>query len=101
VAFAVAPEGAGRVIAFGNSRFLTNGFLDSPDAGPANMDLGLNAVNWLVGREEAIDVRPRAVYENRVDLLKGELATIAIYVLGVMPLAGALLGLMVWLVRRR
>ena len=65
------------------------------------MDLALNAVNWLVGREEAIEARPRSVFENRIDLLDDERTTIRLYVLLWMPLSGILLGLLVWFVRRR
>jgi hypothetical protein len=101
VAYAVELETGGRAVVFGNSVFMTNGFLMSTDGGPANMDLALGAVNWLIGREEAIDVRPRAVFESRVDLIEGESLQVRLYALLYMPLGAALLGLLVWFTRRR
>ncbi len=98
---AVSGFGAGRAVVFGNSSLLTNLFLTSAEGGRANMDLGLNAVHWLAGREEAIEARPRQVYESRVDLTEEERGRIALYVMLFLPLAGAALGVGVWLVRRR
>ena len=99
--YAVSDPGGGRAVVYGNGAFLTNGFLGDAGGGPANLPLGLNAVNWLVGREQAIDVAPRPVYVSRVDLLEDELARIVLYVLVFMPLAGAGLGVLIWFVRRR
>ena len=76
-------------------------FLSSAEGGRANLDLGLNSLHWLLEREEAIAVRPRAVYESRVDLLDHERQRIGLYVLGLLPLGGAGLGLLVWFMRRR
>jgi hypothetical protein len=98
--FALSGEG-GRSVVFGNSSFLTNAFVTSAEGGKANADLGLNAANWLAGRDEAIGSRPRQVFESRVDLTDEERRTVAIYVLLLMPLGGALLGALVWFARRR
>ncbi len=65
------------------------------------MDLGLNASHWLTGREAAVGARPRQVFESRVDLTDEESQRVSLYVLGLMPLGGALLGALVWFVRRR
>jgi hypothetical protein len=100
VAAAIAPQGAGRLVLFGASSFLTNAYF-ATEGGRANLDLGLNSVNWLVGREEAVESRPRQVYESRVDLLDEERRLIGLYVLALMPLGGVLLGLLTWWARRR
>jgi len=91
----------GRAVVFGSSSFLTRVFLLDAEGGPANLDLGLNALAWLVQREEAIAARPRQVYESRVDLTPDEQGRIVFYVVVLMPLGGAALGLLVWLARRR
>lgn len=99
---AMALEGGpGRVVIVGGSQFLTNGGLAGRESGPANLDLVLNAVNWLAEREHVVDVPPREVYESRVDLYEGEQRDVFLYVVVYMPLGGALLGLLMWFVRRR
>jgi len=100
VALALEPNDAGRLVVFGASSFLTNQYLQA-EGGRANLDLGLNSVNWLVGREEAIEARPHQVFESRVELLDEERRLIGVYVLGLMPLGGLLLGLLTWWARRR
>ncbi len=100
LAFALSGDG-GRCVVFGNSSFLTNSFLTSAEGGKANADLGLNAANWLAGRDEAIGSRPRQVFESRVDLTDDERTSVSIYVLLLTPLGGALLGALVWFARRR
>jgi hypothetical protein len=101
VAMAMEDGGSGRAVVFGCSTFLARDFLTGAEGGRANMDLGLNSVNWLVEREEAIEARPRSVYESRVDLLDSERRQVMLYVLGLMPLGGVLLGVLVWFARRR
>jgi len=101
VALALEPPAGGKSVIFGSSSFLTNTFLTSAEGGPANMDLGLNSVNWVLGRKSAIEARPREVIESRVDMTPDERRTVSLYVLGLMPLGGALLGVLVWFARRR
>jgi len=99
---AMAVEGGpGRVVIVGGSQFLTNGAVAGRESGPANMDLALNAMNWLAEREQVVDVPPREVYESRVDLFEGEQRDVFLYVVVYMPLGGALLGLLMWFLRRR
>ncbi|HZM00428.1 MAG TPA: GldG family protein [Planctomycetota bacterium] len=100
VALALQPADAGKLVIFAASSFLTDQYLRA-EGGRANLDLGLNSVNWLVGREEAIEARPRQVFESRVELLDEERRLVGLYVLGLMPLGGVLLGLLTWWARRR
>ena len=65
------------------------------------MDLILNSMNWLAEREQLVDVPPREVFESRVDLFDAEQRDVFLYVVVYMPLAGALLGLIMWFIRRR
>jgi hypothetical protein len=100
VGFALEGQG-GRAVVFGGGGFLTNSYLDATKGGPGNMDLGLNAANWLVQRDYALGIRPREVYESKVELFPGELGDVFLYVVVLMPLGGILLGVLVWFVRRR
>lgn len=99
---AMALEGApGRAIFLGGGQILTNVHITGRGAGPANMDLILNSMNWLAEREQLVDVPPREVFESRVDLFDAEQRDVFLYVVVYMPLAGALLGLLMWFIRRR
>lgn len=100
IAFAV-EGGPGRVVAFGGSGFMGNGFHAARAGSPANMDLLLNAANWLAEREQAMAARPRDAYASRVDLYEEERSLVFLYVVVLMPLGGAALGLLVWFARRR
>ncbi len=101
-ALGLALDGqGGRVVVFGASSFLTSAFLLPAEGGPANRDLGLNALAWLVRRETTIAARPRQVFESRVDLTPAEQGRVVLYVTVLMPLGGIVLGLAVWLARRR
>ncbi len=91
--------GLGRVTLFSSGAFVYNSSLS--DGGRGNMDLSLNSFNWLVEREDAIAARPREVYESRVELYGDEKSDVFLYVVVLMPLGGALLGLLGWFVRRR
>jgi hypothetical protein len=90
--------GAGRVALFGSGAFALNASLS--DGGRGNSDLALNSFNWLIEREDAVAARPRQVYESRVELYGDEKSDIFLYIVMLMPLAGALLGLLSWFVRR-
>lgn len=57
-----APGRPGRLVAVGSSAFATNEFFQVQ----GNSDFFVNAVAWLVGREEGITLRPRP--EGRRDL---------------------------------
>lgn len=99
---AMALEGApGRAVFLGGSQILTNVHMTGRDSGPANMELILNSMNWLAEREYVVDVPPREVFESRVDLFDAEQRDVFLYVVVYMPLAGALLGLIMWFIRRR
>ncbi len=91
--------GDGRVVLFGTSRVMTNDTIQR--GGAANLSLSLNAIQWLTGRQDALAVRPRTRFESRVELFADEQTEIFSYVIIAMPLAGALLGLLVWFTRRR
>ena len=98
--YAVTGKG-GRAVVFGASSILTTVFLLNAEGGSANLDLGLNSMNWLVRREHSIGARPRQVYESRVDLTPDEHQHVLVYVVVLMPLCAVALGLLVWLARRR
>jgi ABC-type uncharacterized transport system involved in gliding motility auxiliary subunit len=91
-----AAEVAGaRLIAFGDSDFVTNAQIESA----ANAVLFANAFNWLVAREELVAIPPKAPEQVRLSLTTGELRWIFWLSLAILP--GAMLALGAWVYTRR
>jgi hypothetical protein len=91
----------GRAVVAGGTAWLTNSFLGAAQGGPGNMDLALNAVNWLADRERAVESRSQDAYESIIKMYEDEASDVRMYVVLFMPLGGALLGLLIWFTRRR
>ncbi|MEM9593538.1 MAG: GldG family protein [Acidobacteriota bacterium] len=66
-----------------------------------NTLLFLNAFNWLVEREQLIDIEPRRPEATRLGLDRGELGSLVALVLLVMPGAAVIAGVWIALRRRR
>lgn len=99
----VACEGQGpvegaRLVFFADTYFYSIHYMQSARA---NEPLFMNAVNWLAAREYLLDIPPKTSYESRVDLTEGEYNDIGLYVVIIIPAAAALLGFLVWWLRRR
>jgi ABC-type uncharacterized transport system involved in gliding motility auxiliary subunit len=86
-----------RLVVFGNSQFLAN----TQIANAGNANLGANAVNWLVKREAALGIAPRAPEQVHLYLSSAQVRNIFLLSLVGLPLAGIILGVVVWLRRRR
>jgi ABC-type uncharacterized transport system involved in gliding motility auxiliary subunit len=86
-----------RIAAFGNSLFLTSGQISNA----GNLNLGLNAVNWLVKRDEVLGIAPRQPEQVQLFLNASQMRWITVLTLLVMPGAAIVLGVAVWWRRRR
>lgn len=86
-----------RLVVIGDSDFLTNAWL----ANAGNLNLALNAVNWLVQREQALGIAPRQPEQVQLTLSAAEMRNIALLALLGLPAAGVVLGVFVWWRRRR
>jgi ABC-type uncharacterized transport system involved in gliding motility auxiliary subunit len=86
-----------RIVAIGDSSFATNKFF--PRGG--NSDLFLHAVEWLVGEEEKISIRPHSRAGARLLLTEQQQTGIVFFSVNVLPLLIIGLGFSVWAVRRR
>lgn len=86
-----------RVVLFGNSHFASN----SRFSQHGNLDLFINTVNWLVGQDELISIRPKVVDFGRIEL--DEESQNMVFFLSVLlsPAMILVLGTAVWLGRRR
>lgn len=89
-------ENGWRVVAYGNSYFISNGQI----ANAGNLNLGLNSVNWLAKREQALGIAPRAPEQVQLFLSAGQMRTITLISLLGLPGLAMVLGAVVWWRRR-
>ena len=91
-----APKPETRVVVFGDSDFVTNGYLGIP----GNRDLFLNSVNWLAQQENLISIRPKDPEDRRVSLTADQAKLI--FWLSILIIPGLILaaGVQTWWRRR-
>jgi len=94
---ATPPEKEARLVVLGDADFAGDQQIDSA----GNRVLLLNAFNWLVKREKLIDIEGRKPETTHLTLAGGELWTIAVLVLVIMPGLSVAMGISVFLKRRR
>jgi len=86
-----------RVVVTGGSSFLSNQFLGSA----GNLDLGVNAINWLSADENLVTVQPRPRVDSTLALSRAALIFIAVGFLLVLPALLLFAGGAIWWRRRR
>jgi len=91
-----APKPETRMVVFGDSDFVTNGYLGIP----GNRDLFLNSVNWLAQQENLISIRPKDPEDRRVSLTADQAKLI--FWLSILIIPGLILaaGVQTWWRRR-
>jgi gliding motility-associatede transport system auxiliary component len=91
-----APKPETRVVVFGDSDFVSNGYLGIP----GNRDLFLNSVNWLAQQENLISIRPKDPEDRRVSLTADQAKLI--FWLSILIIPGLILagGVQTWWRRR-
>jgi ABC-type uncharacterized transport system involved in gliding motility auxiliary subunit len=87
-----------RIVVVGCSTFADN---NNIRANEGNVDFFMNSLNWLLKREQQIAVSPKTPQEFRLDMTPKQARAVYMLVIGGMPLAVALLGLTVWIRRRK
>ena len=92
-----ATKARTRLVVFGDASFADNGGI----ANAANLYLVTGAANWVMEREALVAIPPRAADQLAVTLSRNDIAGVAFFVLLVLPLSAILLGLAVWIRRRR
>ncbi len=85
-----------RIVVFGSEQFVNNKFLNQL----YNRDLLLNAVNWAVGEDKQIAIRPRSVRASRVQLTSDQVTRIFYLSVLILPELLLLIGIAVWSRRR-
>ncbi len=86
-----------KLVVIGDSDFVSN--LQMSNA--ANIDLFANALNWLTNREKLISIGPKHAENRQVLLNAAQMKAIFWGTTLLMPLAAVILGVLVWLRRRR
>ncbi len=95
-AAADTPKPESRLAVFGDSDFVSNGYLGIP----GNRDLFLNTVNWLAQQENLISIRPKDPEDRRVSLTADQAKLI--FWLSIVIIPGLILaaGVQTWWRRR-
>jgi ABC-type uncharacterized transport system involved in gliding motility auxiliary subunit len=100
VGMAVGPADAkkplGRLVVFGNSRFVSNGIVGTS----ANANLFLNAVSWLAGQERTVGITPKSMEQASLTMTRSQVTRIGLLATLGMPAFAVLVGVWVWYRRR-
>ena len=86
-----------RVAIVGDADFVSNRYLGNG----ANLDVGLNLMNWLSHDDRLISISPRPAPDTRLELSQMQQVSIALFFLLLMPLGLLGGGLRIWLKRRK
>jgi ABC-type uncharacterized transport system involved in gliding motility auxiliary subunit len=86
-----------RLAVFGNSAFVTNAQV----ANAGNVNLALNAINWLAKQEQALGIAPRSPEQVQLFLSAAQMRNIFLISLVGLPAFAIVLGVAVWWRRRR
>jgi ABC-2 type transport system permease protein len=93
-----ADRGSTRIVVVGDSYFLANDNIDRD----ANRQFASQAINWLLARNELLaGLAPRPIHEYKLTMTVSQEAAVRWILLLVMPGAVLLIGLLVWIRRRR
>jgi len=85
-----------RMVIFGDSDFVSNGGMVG-----GNRNLFMNALNWLLERDELIAIEPQPIVRSRLVMDNRQVSLLFYLVVAALPAAAGLLGILVWLRRRR
>jgi len=88
--------GETRMIVVGTASFVDNSALTA-----GNLDFFMSSLNWLLKREQLLAVGPKTPEEFRLDISPNELRAVYALTLIGLPLLVGILGLSVWLRRRK
>lgn len=96
---AAVAEGTGKLFWVTCDTFL-NSSIDAAVSN-ANSNLFLNALNWMGGQEESISIRAKSLDSEGLTLTGSESSMWSIIMIAVIPLALVVIGIVVWVRRKR
>lgn len=85
-----------RVVVIGDSDFLSNSYLGDG----ANLNLGLNIFNWLMGDDDLISVGAKLSPDTKLELSNTQLMVIAFGFFLIIPIALLIIGFRIWFIRK-
>ena len=88
--------GSQRIVVIGDSDFLSDAYIGAG----ANLNLGLNIFNWLIGDDDFISVEVKPAADTKLDLDETQLVFIGFGFLLVIPLLLLIAGFRIWYVRK-
>jgi ABC-type uncharacterized transport system involved in gliding motility auxiliary subunit len=91
-----SPKRETRIVVFGDGDFVSNGAVGFA----GNLDLFLNAVNWLAQQENLISIRPKAAEDRRITLNQQQETMVILFSVLLLPGMIVLAGVVNWLRRR-
>ena len=86
-----------RIAVIGDADFISNRYIGNG----ANLDIGINLVNWLSHDDNLISINPRPAPDTRLDLSQTQQLVISFGFLLVLPMLLFGSGLRIWMVRRK
>lgn len=86
-----------RAVVIGSSMFLTNQYAGLL----GNLDLGINAVNWLSGDDDLITIQPRSRQDLTLEMSRAGLTLVGFGFLIILPLVFLAAGGIIWWRRRK
>jgi len=88
--------GSQRMVVIGDSDFLSDGYIGAG----ANLNLGLNIFNWLIGDDDLISVEVPANADTKLILNDQQLAIIGFSFFLIIPIILLVIGFRIWYLRR-
>ncbi|MDT8282683.1 MAG: GldG family protein [Gammaproteobacteria bacterium] len=91
-----SETGSQRIVVMGDSDFLSDTYIGSG----ANLNLGLNIFNWLIGDDDLISVETPSAADTKLSLDDRQLLVIGFGFFLIIPLIFLIVGFRIWYVRR-
>ena len=92
----LAASGSQRMVVIGDSDFLSDTYIGAG----ANLNLGLNIFNWLIGDDDFISVEVKPPADTKLTLDDTQLLVIGFGFFLVIPLMLLIIGFRIWFVRK-
>jgi hypothetical protein len=90
------PAGSQRMVVIGDSDFLSDTYIGAG----ANLNLGLNIFNWLIGDDDFISVEVKPAADTKLTLDDTQLAVIGFGFFLVIPIILLIIGFRIWFIRK-
>ena len=91
-----APAGSQRIVIIGDSDFLSDTYIGAG----ANLNLGLNIFNWLIGDDDFISVEVKPAADTKLTLDDTQLVIIGFGFFLIIPILLLIIGFRIWYVRK-